>query len=263
MPRRPPSRCTSCGTRRDARGSCPTCRKPTQRTANDARKAWSWVYDDPRWELLRDQVLSEEPLCRAGCGRPPRVVDHIRPHRGDETLAFDRTNLQAMCKGCHDAKTAHETGFAGAGPKRLTTPTRVTLVCGPPCSGKTTYVRERAEPGDLVVDWDVLAQALGSPHPHHHPPALVPFIAEARDAVTARLARRHDVARAWLIATAPRDADRRRLTPDGATATVVLLATPEDECVRRARRDSRPDGTIEAIESWWRIHRADETTSPR
>ncbi|MCM2390183.1 AAA family ATPase [Streptomyces albipurpureus] len=189
------------------------------------------------------------------------MVDHIRPHRGDETLAFDRANCQAMCKRCHDAKTAAEVGFAGAGPKRLATPTKVTLVCGPPCSGKTTYVRERAAAGDLVVDWDALAQALGSPHPHHHPSALTPFVAEARDAVIARLARRHDVARAWLIATAPRDADRRRLAPEGVA--VVVLATAEDECVRRARHDGRPDGTIDAIESWWRIHRADQTASPR
>ncbi|MFG2683150.1 HNH endonuclease [Streptomyces sp. NPDC048392] len=260
MPRRPPSRCSACGQRRTAGGRC-GCTKAIQRQANDTRKAWSWVYDDPRWEPLRDQVLSEEAFCRGGCGTPPTVVDHIRPHRGDEWLAFDRVNLQAMCKPCHDAKTAQETGFAGAGPRRLTEPTKVTLVCGPPCSGKTTYVRERVEPGDLVVDWDALGVALGSPHPHSHPAALVPFIAEARDAVTARLERRHNVARAWLIATAPRDADRWRLAPDGAR--VVLIATPEDECVRRARRDGRPDGTIEAIESWWRIHRADETTSPR
>jgi 5-methylcytosine-specific restriction endonuclease McrA len=255
MPSRPPSRCTSCGTRRDARGACPTCRPASQRKATQTRADWHWVYDDKRWPTLRDQVLSEEALCRAGCGRPPGVVDHIRPHRGDETLAFDRANLQAMCKPCHDSKTAHETGFAGGGTKRLA-PATVTLVCGPPCSGKTTYVSDRAQPGDLVVDWDALAVALGSPHPWDHPAPLTPFIAEARDAVTARLARSHGVERAWIIATAPRDADRRRLAPEGAT--VVVLATDEDECVRRARQDSRPAGTIDAIESWWRTHRADQ-----
>ncbi|WP_326659602.1 AAA family ATPase [Streptomyces sp. NBC_00385] len=255
MPSRPPSRCTSCGTRRDARGNCPNCRPASQRKAAHTRADWRWVYDDKRWPPLRDQVLSEEALCRAGCGRPPGVVDHIRPHRGDEQLAFDRANLQAMCKPCHDSKTAVETGFAGGGPKRLA-PAKVTLVCGPPCSGKTTYVRDRAQPGDLVVDWDALAQALGSPHPWDHPAPLTPFIAEARDAVTARLGRSHAVENAWLIATAPRDADRQRLAPAGAT--VVVLATDEDECVRRARQDSRPAGTIEAIESWWRTHRADQ-----
>ncbi|WP_228181979.1 AAA family ATPase [Streptomyces anulatus] len=255
MPRRPPGRCTACGTRRDAKGRCPACQPARTRTSGQKRADWRWVYDDPRWAPLRDQVLSEEALCRAGCGHPPNVVDHIRPHRGDDQLAFDRANCQAMCKPCHDSKTAHETGFAGGGTKRLTT-AHVTLVCGPPCSGKTTYVRDRAQPGDLVVDWDTIAQALGSPHPWDHPPALTPFIAEARDAVTARLGRSHAVDQAWLIATAPRESDRQRLAPAGAH--VVVLATSEDECVRRARQDNRPAGTIEAIESWWRTHRADQ-----
>ncbi|MFH9957323.1 AAA family ATPase [Streptomyces roseolus] len=259
MPTRPPTRCTSCRQLRTPGGRC-GCRRASQRQAAETRAEWSWVYADPRWPLLRDQVLSEEPLCRAQCGRPPGVVDHIRPHRGDELLAFDRTNLQALCKGCHDAKTARETGFAGAGVRRLTA-AEVTLVCGPPCSGKTTYVREHAERGDLVVDWDALAQALGSPHPHDHPRSLVPFVAEARDAVVARLERRHDVARVWIIATAPRGSDRARLAPEGAR--VVLLATDEDECVRRARQDGRPAGTIEAVETWWRTYRADQTAPPR
>lgn len=35
------------------------------------------------------------------------------------------------------------------------------VICGPPCSGKSTYVREHAEDGDLLVDYDVIAQAFG------------------------------------------------------------------------------------------------------
>jgi 5-methylcytosine-specific restriction protein A len=34
------------------------------------------------------------------------VVDHIRPHRGDRRLFWDRANWQGLCKRCHDAKTA-------------------------------------------------------------------------------------------------------------------------------------------------------------
>ncbi len=38
------------------------------------------------------------------------VVDHIKPHKGDERLFFDINNLQPLCKPCHDRKTAKEDG---------------------------------------------------------------------------------------------------------------------------------------------------------
>ena len=37
---------------------------------------------------------------------------------------------------------------------------RSTLVCGPPGAGKSTYVDDRREPGDIVVDFDALVEAL-------------------------------------------------------------------------------------------------------
>jgi 5-methylcytosine-specific restriction endonuclease McrA len=35
-------------------------------------------------------------------------TDHIRPHRGDDTLRLDLLNLQLLCKPEHDAKTRTE-----------------------------------------------------------------------------------------------------------------------------------------------------------
>jgi 5-methylcytosine-specific restriction protein A len=36
------------------------------------------------------------------------VVDHVVPHRGDAALFWDEVNWAALCKRCHDAKTARE-----------------------------------------------------------------------------------------------------------------------------------------------------------
>jgi hypothetical protein len=44
----------------------------------------------------------------------------------------------------------------------------LTVVMGAPCSGKSTYVKQNAAPGDIVIDFDILCQALGSPDPHDH-----------------------------------------------------------------------------------------------
>ncbi|WP_312032689.1 HNH endonuclease [Sinorhizobium psoraleae] len=47
-----------------------------------------------------------EPLCRF-CLEVEDVtaadtVDHITPHRGQLDLFFDPSNLQSLCKSCHD-----------------------------------------------------------------------------------------------------------------------------------------------------------------
>jgi 5-methylcytosine-specific restriction protein A len=57
-------------------------------------------------------VLSRNPLCveceRQGRITPATVVDHIIPHKGNLELFWDEDNLQALCKPCHDRKTAKE-----------------------------------------------------------------------------------------------------------------------------------------------------------
>jgi 5-methylcytosine-specific restriction protein A len=62
-----------------------------------------------RWQKLRSAFLTKHPLCTA-CDHIATVVDHIRPHRGDQVLMWSWDNLQAMCKPCHDRKTATEDG---------------------------------------------------------------------------------------------------------------------------------------------------------
>ena len=68
-----------------------------------------------QWRRTRARYLARHPLCvyceQAGLIREATVVDHIRPHRGDEFLFWDWFNLQSLCKSCHDgAKQAAENG---------------------------------------------------------------------------------------------------------------------------------------------------------
>ena len=57
-------------------------------------------------------ILARHPLCVRVPGRrahePATIVDHIVPHRGDQKLFWDEANWAALCKPCHDAKTARE-----------------------------------------------------------------------------------------------------------------------------------------------------------
>lgn len=67
------------------------------------------LYRRQRWQRLSRRVRSEEMLCRvckaAGRTRLAAHADHVRPHRGDLALFWDRDNLQALCHECHSAKT--------------------------------------------------------------------------------------------------------------------------------------------------------------
>lgn len=70
-----------------------------------------------RWRKSREGFLNKHPLCaeceRNGLITAATVVDHIVPHKGDDTLFWDRENWQPLCKTCHDRKTATEDGGFG------------------------------------------------------------------------------------------------------------------------------------------------------
>lgn len=70
-----------------------------------------------RWQKARLRYLRQHPLCvkcmEEGRLTPATVVDHIQPHKGDPVLFWDESNWQALCKPCHDRKTAWEDGGFG------------------------------------------------------------------------------------------------------------------------------------------------------
>ncbi len=65
-----------------------------------------------RWRALVLDVLEDQPFClfceQVGIVEPAQAIDHIKPHRGDEDLFWDRDNLQPLCFRCHNAKAQHE-----------------------------------------------------------------------------------------------------------------------------------------------------------
>ena len=125
----------------------------------------------------------------------------------------------------------------------------ITLVCGPPCAGKTTLVDRIAKSDDLVLDFDRIAVLLGSPRRWLHPPE---FVSAVERQMAAQLAERGD-APAWVIRAAPRAAARERLAAS-LPARVWLLDPGLRECLVRARRRPHPQLTAIEIRKWYRIY---------
>lgn len=235
--------------------------------ARDRRHEYRGWYKTQRWRRLRWQVLRRDLFTCQMCGKVEPVTallvaDHKEPHRGDEALFWDEDNLWCLCKTCHDgAKQREERGGRGFGfsipwgvrPSAVP----VVLVCGPPAAGKTTWVKARAASDDLVIDLDVYRVRVGGKAWENDPEVLRRAYA-LRDADIRSLAERSGGV-AWLIAMAPTRKERQQWAEAlGAHLTVVMLATPAEECVRRVARDPERQGAaqimVEAIGRWWADH---------
>jgi HK97 family phage prohead protease len=125
---------------------------------------------------------------------------------------------------------------------------RITVVVGPPAAGKSTWVTEQRSAGDVVVDMDRLAQALGSDTPHDAPAAVAEVAFAARRAAVGRILAGVE-ADAWIIHTRPSSAQMARY--EEAAAEVVVLDPGMDACLERAASDGRPEGTEDVIRRWY------------
>ena len=60
-----------------------------------------------RWRIVRRAVFDRDGWRCRKCGRAGRLeCDHVDPSPGRNP--FDKANLQALCRGCHIAKTRDE-----------------------------------------------------------------------------------------------------------------------------------------------------------
>jgi HK97 family phage prohead protease len=120
------------------------------------------------------------------------------------------------------------------------------IVSGPPCSGKSTYVMEHKQPGDVVIDYDIIAEAVGDTRWATSNVDLVK--AMRRSAIDWCLPHANSI-NAWIIDTAPTSASLARYAE--ASADMVALDVPRIECERRALADERPQQTLDAIDAYF------------
>ncbi len=65
-----------------------------------------------KWQQARAQYLREHPLCvmcqAVGRVEAATVVDHITPHRGNQSLFWRRSNWQPLCATHHSRDKQRE-----------------------------------------------------------------------------------------------------------------------------------------------------------
>ena len=228
------------------------------------------------WTKLRLTILARDSyLCQAcltlGRPTPATDVDHVRAKAKGGT--DERDNLQSLCAPCHAAKTAEDNRRGGAtgadgwptgetrhgysipdGVRLSGIP--VTLVCGPPASGKSWYVSHHAVDGDTIIDFDqcriMAGGTLRDTRLHIRRQAFA-----LRDQMIHELHNKTR-GRCYLIVTAPTPTERKAWVKALGNVTVETIRTSEAECIARIKADpERAESAaslIGAVRTWWVVN---------
>ena len=82
-------------------------------------RASARITSTQRWKALRLRVLDRDNWTCCQCPERRRLeIDHVLPVRTHPELAWEITNLQALCGRCHARKTRIEIGLGLPNPKR-------------------------------------------------------------------------------------------------------------------------------------------------
>jgi predicted kinase len=101
----------------------------------------------------------------------------------------------------------------------------LTVVTGPPGSGKTTYVKQHRGSDDICIDFDLIAEALGSSVSHGHEKRIVAVTVRAWVAALSEAIHLSRLgARIWVVDTKPNQYRERKYRAAGAT----FINLPED-----------------------------------
>ena len=119
------------------------------------------------------------------------------------------------------------------------------LITGAPCSGKTTFARERMQAGDVIVDIDDIWQQISGQPRYIKPNSLKPLVFATRAAQEDQIRIGAGTWRnAFIIRSLPLAMDRKR-TAEQLGAEVITIDTPKEVCLERLKNNSQGRNVIE------------------
>lgn len=202
------------------------------------------------WEefiaLIRLQRVNEngDIICEH-CGKPivkaydcigHHIIELTEDNYQDTNISLNPDNIMLVHHRCHN-KIHNKLGY---------TQRNVFIVYGAPLSGKSTWVHDNAEYGDLIIDMDSIWECISGCERYDKPPRLNSVAFKLRDellnAVRMRLGKWMN---AYIIGGYPLSNERERMCRS-LGAREIYIECSRDECINRL--ESIDDGRNK--ESW-------------
>lgn len=223
-------------------------------------KAWRALLEVIKMERVNDQG---EIIC-AHCGEPiTRKYDCIGHHVvplnernvNDAAVSLNPDNVVLVHHVCHN-RIHNKLGHIVR---------QVYLVWGSPLAGKSSYVHEVAEYGDLIIDIDNIWQCVSGQQRYVKPDRLKPVVFGIRDTLLDMVRHRCGTWRnAYVIGGYPLVNERERLIKRLGARDVYISASYE-ECLARLKccKDGRNVREWKSfLDDWWKKSKIGPPPSP-
>lgn len=157
----------------------------------------------------------------------------------DAIISLNPTNIEIVCQHCHNVDHRRDWNHKKT----------VYIVWGSPLSGKTSYVRQVTQQGDIVLDIDALWQAVTFQPEYIKPNRCKYNIFPLRDLLLDQIKTRYGQwVDAYVIGGYPDKYEREQLAQT-LGAELIYCESTREECLKRA--ETRPEEWAEYVTTWW------------
>lgn len=233
-------------------------------------KSLAQFYTSAEWRKFRQIVIAERINPTDGVlydevsGKPILKSHEIILHHkieltmqnvNDRSISLNPANIMIVTPKSHNE--IHNR-FGG---RLQSWQRKVYYVYGAPCSGKSSFVRENMQRGDLVLDIDSLWSALSGQPEYIKPNEIKAVVFNARNAIIDSIkTRAGNWQTAWVIEGGALLGDRmRRIDTLGAES--MFVDATRDECIKRLASDEKRRAVqpqwVEYIDRWFAEYQPD------
>lgn len=205
-------------------------------------------YNSTRWKDFRLNLIAERGNICERCGKIITDGKKLHAHHkaeltvynvDDYNVSLNPDMVELICNECHNKEHSR---FGYKSDKT------VTIVYGPPLSGKTSYVMKHKGRNDLVVDMDKLFQAVTLLDEYDKPDSLKFNVFAIRDTLIDNIKTRYGrFEHAWIVGGYPITFDRERLARE-LDADIIFMDVSKEECYKRLQEVS--DWRLSVYEEW-------------